>query len=263
MILLIFLILGVTFGSFINALVWRLHKKKNWVSERSVCTHCKHVLGPLDLIPVLSWAMLRGKCRYCRKKIEDSPITEILTSALFGISYLVWPFGYSAYGMVALVVWLATLVGLIALLLYDVRWMLLPNKLVAYVTITTIVLTGLLALEEKRFSYIVAAVAGSVIIAGLFWLLFQISGGKWIGGGDVKLAVSLGLLAGTPLKAVLVIFFASCFGTIMVLPSMVMKKTTLMNKIAFGPFLIGATIVVFLWGDKIVSWYTHSVLLLG
>ncbi|HSD55741.1 MAG TPA: prepilin peptidase, partial [Candidatus Saccharimonadales bacterium] len=71
MIPLLLIVLGLILGSFVNALVWRLRKNKDWVNDRSECTHCHHKLGPLDLIPVLSWVMLAGKCSYCHKKIED------------------------------------------------------------------------------------------------------------------------------------------------------------------------------------------------
>ena len=90
---------GLAFGSFVNALVWRIRHKRDFVSERSECTHCHHVLAWNDLIPVLSWLMLRGKCRYCHKKIDDSPVVEVTTAALFlflrsPYSVLRTPFSY-------------------------------------------------------------------------------------------------------------------------------------------------------------------------
>ena len=102
--------LGLLFGSFVNALVWRLRKKRDFVKERSECTHCHHVLEWYDLVPVLSWLSLGGKCRYCHKKIDDSPLTEIGVSVAFAISYAWWPFGFSAAGWALLVLWLVALV---------------------------------------------------------------------------------------------------------------------------------------------------------
>ena len=85
-------VIGASFGSFAGALVWRLHTKRNFVSERSMCEKCHHVLGALDLVPIFSWLLLKGKCRYCHKKISpQSLILELLTAVLFIISYVYWP----------------------------------------------------------------------------------------------------------------------------------------------------------------------------
>lgn len=261
MITLIVFLAGIMFGSFINAFVWRLHKKKNWVSERSICPHCKHVLAPKDLVPVLSWLALRGKCRYCKKPIEDTPLVELLTGALFAVSYIFWPFDWSVLGWLAFISWLACLVLLISLLIYDLKWMLLPNKLVIAATVTGIINIGFIA-GIQGASYVLGALAGGAIIVGLFWLLFEVSKGKWIGGGDVKLAFILGALAGTPYRAVLLVFIASVLGTIVSLPLLASKKLKATAKIPFGPFLIAATIIVYLFGQTILDWYIHTFLYL-
>lgn len=260
---LLFVILaGFAFGSFINALVWRIHKRKNWVSDRSICTHCRHVLAPIDLIPVFSWLMLRGKCRYCGKRIEDTPLPELLLPALYAVSYLLWPLDAGGVGLAALLVWLAILVGLVALFVYDMKWQLLPNGLVAYVTVGALVLAVLDAVSRGWY-HLLSAVIGGVVIFGFFWILFQVSGGKWIGGGDVKLAFALGVIAGSPAKALLVVFIASLLGTLVAVPGMLSQKLGKASKVAFGPFLVGATIIVFLWGQKLIDWYINSVLRLG
>src|SRR2546427_122886 len=91
MIVLLLILLGLVLGSFVNALVWRLHEHKDWVNDRSECVHCHHKLGPLDLIPVVSYLYLRGKCRYCHQRIEDTPLTELALPLAFVTSYLCWP----------------------------------------------------------------------------------------------------------------------------------------------------------------------------
>ena len=98
------------------------------------------------------------------------------------------------------------------------------------------------------------------MIAGTFWLLFQVSAGKWIGGGDVKLAIVLGLLAGTPLKALLVLFFSSVIGTICSLPILLKGKQAMKVQVPFGPFLLAATVVVVLFGTRVIDWYTQQLL---
>src|SRR4051812_40657220 len=121
--------LGLCLGSFINALIWRLHENKDWVKGRSQCPNCGHVLAAKDLIPVLSWLALRGRCRYCGRTISKQyPVVELLTGVAFAASYLYWPETLSESGQkLLLITWLTSLVGLMALLVYDFKWMLLPN----------------------------------------------------------------------------------------------------------------------------------------
>lgn len=251
--------LGLSFGSFVNALVWRLHKKKNWVSERSECTHCHHVLAPKDLIPVVSWLWLRGKCRYCGKKIEDSPIVELGLAAAFAVSYLLWPVELSGVGLYQFIFWLILLVGFMALTVYDLRWFLLPNKIVyPLIAIALIEVLGLPLFYHYSWHEVASAAFGAVVISGLFYVIFQMSRGEWIGGGDVKLAIVLGLIAGSPLRSMLLLFFASMLGLLAATPQVLTGKYQAMKlKIPFGPFLIGGLVLVQLYGTPIIDWYTR------
>lgn len=252
--------LGLVFGSFVNALVWRMRKKRNWVSERSECTHCHHELAAKDLIPVVSWLMLRGKCRYCHKKIEDTPVPELLMPTLFIASYLWWPTAISGVGLFQFVLWLVIVVLFVALIVYDLRWMELPNKIVLP-AIGLAVLYVLVPIVFYHYPWNTGLDAGlgALLISGLFYLLFQLSQGTWIGGGDVKLAIALGLLAGDPLKACLLLFFASLIGTIFALPSIIKHGMRPKVEIPFGPLLIAGTILVVLFGTPIVDWYTNML----
>jgi len=97
----------------------------------------------------------------------------------------------------------------------------------------------------------------------VFWVvlgLYQLSGGKWIGGGDVKLALALGLIAGSPLKAMLALFIASLLGTLVSLPQISGGKRGLKQHIPFGPYLLTGAFVVMVWGKRLVSWYTGQFL---
>ena len=92
MVILGLIIVGLSLGSFVNALVWRLHEGKDWVRARSMCTQCHHELQPFDLVPILSWIWLRGKCRYCHKSISvQYPIIEAMVMVLFLLSYVLCP----------------------------------------------------------------------------------------------------------------------------------------------------------------------------
>lgn len=230
-----------------------------------MCPNCKHELSATDLIPVFSWLWLRGKCRYCKEPISvQYPLVELSTAALFIVSYVFWPYPLHApWSMVHFASWLITLTGFMALIVYDLRWMILPNKIVKFL----VVVAGLQVITKALSSTgslqpIVAAFWGVLVISGLFYVLFQISGGKWIGGGDVKLAVVLGLLVGGPLKAIMLIFLACLMGSLVGIFIIIVQKTDLKTKIPFGPFLIVATIIVYLFGTGITSWYQTHLLYL-
>jgi len=252
---------GLILGSFVNALVWRLHEGKNWLNDRSECTHCHHKLAPKDLVPVFSYLFLQGKCRYCHKKIEDSPWIELGTIALFLASYFCWPVAFAGAGLFTFIIWLVMCVGLMALVAFDLKWYLLPNKIVfPLIGLAVVQVLGVSFLYHGGVHEIIGAIAGVVIIAGLFYFIFQVSKGTWIGGGDVKLGIALGLLAGGPLKSLLLLFVASVCGIIISAPMLAMGKANRKTQLPFGPFLILALVIVQLFGTPIVDWYTRFAL---
>lgn len=241
---------GLIIGSFLNALVWRLRKKRNWVKERSECTHCHHVLAPKDLIPVMSWVSLRGKCRYCHKKIDDSPLSELGLGLLFAGSYAFWPYVLQSAGDITLfIVWLIILSIFTVLCIYDFKWFLLPDRFTYALIPIAIVFVGLR--DVLGGSAFPAACLGAVVCFGLFWVLFQVSQGTWIGGGDVKLAFPLGLLAGSAGGGLALIFLSSVLGTVYALPLIARNKRVKNVQVPYGPFLIAAAILVVLFYDRL------------
>lgn len=269
-------LLGLCFGSFVEATSWRLHEQSrkqkrskkqqrdlSITQGRSMCAHCKHQLAWYDLIPLVSWLSLGGKCRYCRRPIGwHAPLLELVTAGLFVLSYVSWPFVFGGLlEWVAFGLWLVIVTLFVLLTVYDLRWMLLPDRAVFPLQ----AVAGLYACVRLIDNGInlggVALLAGAVGIgAGLFWVLYQVSRGAWIGGGDVKLGVALGLLAGDPLYAALILFVASLLGTFVGVPAMIASRSRKQLKIPFGPFLIAGTIIVVLFGNSLVNWYTHTVL---
>jgi prepilin signal peptidase PulO-like enzyme (type II secretory pathway) len=220
MIVLTLVVFGLIFGSFVNALVWRLHEKRDWVKERSECPHCHHQLAGRDLIPVMSYLMLKGKCRYCHRKIDDTPLTELAVPALWVASYVWWPQPLHGVGLFEFGFWLVFVVGLVALTLYDFRWFLLPDKIVFPLAgLAAVQVLGAWLLYHGSWRDAAGAALGAVLISGMFYVLFVASKGTWIGGGDVKLGVVLGLLAGGPLESMLLLFVASVGGTLFALPA--------------------------------------------
>lgn len=278
--IIILLLLGLCFGSFVNALVWRLHEQDRLkikkakpahsgdasnlsiLHGRSMCPHCKHPLAVRDLIPVLSWLQLRGKCRYCRQKFDDTPLSELLMPFLFIFSYLYWPLAFDNRGKVLFVFWLVFLVGFVAMIIYDTRWLLLPNKIIyPLLGLAVIQVLVLVTAYDSGSQVLKSSLFGLLIGGGIFYVLFQVSKGKWIGGGDVKLGAILGLIVGGPSMSLLLLFLASCFGTLVAMPLLITGKATRTSRLPFGPYLITATIVVYLFGAGLIAWYRRIVLI--
>lgn len=278
MLIAILTVFGLAFGSFVNALVWRLHqqslsKKKRIASDaelsisrgRSMCPHCKHMLAWYDLLPVISWLSLGGRCRYCKESIGwQYPLVELLTAVLFVVSYIFWPYQLSTINyQILFIAWLVALVGFVALIVYDLRWMLLPNKIVFPLTGLGVFSVLLRAMDsDKPWQVIALSLGGLMVAGGIFYIIFQVSNGSWIGGGDVKLGFALGLFLGSPVLALLMLFFASLLGLAVAIPGIITKKSKLSSKLPFGPFLISATIIVMLFGNRILDWYFGAFLYL-
>jgi prepilin signal peptidase PulO-like enzyme (type II secretory pathway) len=274
MIFIVLAIVGLCLGSFINALVWRLHEQSKTKAKqklarlsiargRSMCVHCGHELAVRDLIPVLSWLSLQGKCRYCHKPISwQYPLVELLTAGLSIFSYVFWPLAFHGESITLFCIWLLLLTGFIALLVYDARWMLLPDRII-------FPLIGLALLQVVlQFVFFHGGndlakglVGGLAFSAGLFYLLHQVSDGKWLGGGDVKLALIIGLLLPSAEKVLLMLFIASITGTLYALPALLRKRLKANSRVPFGPFLIVATVLVYLFGSSIISWYYSHLII--
>ena len=272
MIYAVLIVFGLCLGSFVNALVWRLYEQSEKGAKslsiargRSMCPHCRHELAPLDLIPVFSWLTLRGKCRYCGKPISvQYPLVELTTAALFVVSYVWWPQtlnGQQVTGNdLVFGLWLVLLVGLMALFVYDMRWFLLPNRILyplAGIAVVYAVLNALSVAPADLSAALGKTVLAVLIGGGVFYVLFQVSKGKWIGGGDVKLGWLLGLLVGTPGGAVLFIFLGSLLGSLISVPLLANGRLKRTSVIPFGPFLIIGAVITVLFGGSIIDWYRH------
>jgi prepilin signal peptidase PulO-like enzyme (type II secretory pathway) len=278
MIIAVLAVVGLCFGSFENALVWRVHeqaaesrKKKpdqkyltklSVANGRSMCPDCKHELASKDLVPVLSWLSLKGRCRYCQKPISAQyPLVELATSGLFVASYIWWPVAFSHTQAAIFVLWLPLLVGLMALLVYDLRWTLLPNRIIYPLSVIALAQAIIVVASANRpASALLDMVLAVAIGGGIFYVLFQVSGGKWIGGGDVRLGWLLGLMAGTPARSFLLIFLAALAGSLVSLPLLLTHRLKRTSTIPFGPFLIVAIVIVQLFGHAMLLWYQKTFL---
>lgn len=254
-------VLGAAMGSFVGALVWRLRTGHDFVKGRSQCEHCHHVLGPADLVPVFSWLLLRGRCRYCKAKIGLTPLLlELGVGLAFALSYWFWPLSFTEPATLAsFVIWLVYVVLMAALLVYDLRWLLLPDKIV-FVLIGLGLIDALLRTSVSGENYIQHILLGVLPVAGVYGFLYFISKGKWVGFGDVKLGLFIGIVLGWQ-KALLVLMLANIIGFMVVVPGLISKKLNRTSKLPFGPFLILAFFIAGLWGDALIIWYLLNIAL--
>ena len=263
-------VLGAACGSFVGAMTWRMRKRMDWVKGRSICEHCKHKLSSLDLMPLLSWLVLRGKCRYCHKPIGWTAfLLEIGMATAFVASYLFWPLGEVIVGdgldlvqLTLFLIWLIIVILMVALLVYDARWRLLPNKLLwPLVGVAAIfaILNNIFIQQLTSVDFLMQIGLAMIPVAGVYGALYLLSRGKWIGFGDVKFGLVVGLLVNW-LGAVLVLAGANLIGTLSILPMIITRKMSMNSKIPFGPFLIVALFLVFLFSDNL-SYLVENYLL--
>jgi len=254
-------VLGLIFGSFVTALVWRLHEHKDWVTGRSQCTNCGHQLNSADLVPVFSWLYLRGKCRYCKAPISSGyPLTELMLGSSFVISYLLWPVNLAGAQWILFVSWLAVSICLTALFIYDLRWMLLPSRLI-YSALLVAAASNLayLTTQDDKTKFMLNWVLSVAVASGIFFILHIVSQGKWIGFGDVRLGLVTGTVLHKPALSFLMIFIASLLGTAFVLPSLITRQMKVSMRLPYGPFLILSTVICLLVGQSILDWYVNLV----
>ncbi len=238
---------GLIIGSFLNCVVYRLEKEET-LAGRSYCPHCKHTLQWLDLVPVLSWLWLGGKCRFCHQAISAQyPLVEIATGVLFLVMALV------ATSIVELIFLWYIAATLMVIFAYDFRHYLIPDA-VLLPAIFIAVVYRLFPLASMLNYALAAAIAG-----GFFLIIFLVSRGAWMGFGDVKLVLLLGLLLGFP-AIVTGLFLAFLFGAIIGVGSLLAGQKGMKSQMPFAPFLIVGTFVALVWGKQIMAAYLGILL---
>lgn len=273
-------LMGLCVGSFLGAQVWRLRarqlvadkKHHESVSNRELarlkplaatrirddhsrCLSCERQLRWYDLIPLVSWISTSGKCRYCHHKIGlFEPVMELVTLLLFVLSYVLWPWSITSTGQIVLfVLWLVVLSMMTLLAAYDIRWQLLPDSVnISLIGVTLIfVLVRVVVVGDVS---LVSTLGSISMLAGLYGVLYVVSKGAWIGFGDVKLGISLGLMLVDWKLAFAALFFANLIGCIIVIPGLLRRNLTRESKIAFGPLLIAGTLIAWWWGVQLIGW---------
>lgn len=242
MISLFIFFIGLSIGSFLNVVIFRLGKK-SFFAGRSQCRHCQKQIGFLDNIPVVSFFLLKGKCRNCKTKISyQYPLVEFFTGLIFVWHYFL--FGLSAQFLFYIII----TSFLIVIFVYDLKHYLILDKI--SIPAITIAFGFNLYLGLSLTSLLLAGALG----AGFFAFQYFISQGRWVGDGDIRLGALMGLILG--LKFLFIaLFLAYLVGSIFGLALIALKKKEMSSEVPFGPFLTAATLVVMMYGQEILNWY--------
>ncbi len=238
------LLLGLVLGSFLNVLTYRYLNGGSVIAPRSSCPSCKTPLKALDLIPLFSFLILRGKCRYCRKKISIRyPLVELLTGIVFVTCFHY--FGLGPYFWKYIIIFSI----LIVISAIDLENNLIPNRFVL-VLLAWVFLWQLFYPDISHVSAALGFLAG-----GLSFFLIAILSRGGMGGGDVKLMAVLGLAAGWP-HILMLFLLAFVMGAMVGIGFLISKKKSRKDSVPFGPFLALALYVITFWGQDIWMWYT-------
>lgn len=230
--------MGLSVGSFLNCWVYRLNHGLSVVRGRSFCPRCRHKLSWLDNIPLLSFILLRGRCRHCRSSIASYyPLVELAAGLL---TVLVISYQLSVISLIVAYLLLAIFVS-------DWLYQTIPDQIV----FPAVGLAIFYLILNTQYSILNTFLSG-LAAAGFFWSLVVLTKGKGMGTGDVKLAALMGLLLGWP-KIILAIALAFLTGAIMGVILVLKGKKTMASQIAFGPFLVVATFVGLFWGERIIK----------
>jgi len=259
---LIIFIFGLIVGSFLNCVIYRLETGGSFLKGRSFCPHCKHILDWQDLIPVFSFLILKGKCRYCRKPISwQYPLIELATGIIFLLIFIFHFQAATFQNFLSIGFLLCISCFIILIFVYDLKHFIIPDRVI-YPAIVIALIFNLLPLAAgfSEFSIFKFSILSALGAAIFFLIIVLISRGRWMGIGDIKLAFLMGLFLGWP-NILVALFLAFFIGAVIGIILMFLKKKTLKSEIPFGPFLVTGTFLALFLGEKIIHWYLNFVLL--
>lgn len=245
---LLFLLFGLIFGSFFNVVGLRLPKNIPFANDRSICPHCKHQLSWYENIPVISFIIQKARCRHCSVKISFMyPMIESMTGILFALSYTI-------IGLYPELITALLLVSMLMIILVsDINYMLIPNKVLVFFLPFFVIMRFIHPLGSW-WSSVLGAVIGVVLLS----LIILVSRGG-MGGGDMKLFGVLGIVLG--IEKVLLAFFLSCLiGAMIGMMLLLFKVIDRKQPVPFGPYIVAAALITYFYGDFLVNWYFNYLL---
>ncbi len=266
-------VFGIFLGSFLNVLIDRLPRGER-ITGRSYCENCKKTLTWKDLIPVLSFLYLRGKCRYCGSKLSSYyPFVELVTGVMFALTYLlIFNFQFSIFNeiinhkslIINLFYYLFVVSSMIVIFFADLKYGIIPDKVLFPAIIFT---SSFLLFDAMYHKLVYDTVLGYPLINhilsafggfGFMLFLFIITKGKGMGFGDVKLVFLIGLILGFPgiFYAVYLAFLTGgAFAIILVL----WKKKKLKSEVPFGPFLVVNFFIAFFFQTQLDQIFSRVI----
>jgi leader peptidase (prepilin peptidase) / N-methyltransferase len=264
-------VLGLLIGSFLNVVILRLPARleASWqqeardmlgvdalseplppgiVRESSHCPHCKHPLAAFDNVPVISWLLLRGRCRYCHTRISiQYPLIELLTAVLSAI--VVWRFGLTYTAMAGLLfTW-----ALVAASGIDFRTQLLPDQITLSLLWLGLLLSCFHVFTEPKFA-VIGAIIGYLSLWSVYWLFKLLTGKEGMGFGDFKLLAAMGAWMG-PMSLLPIILLSSLVGALLGGVLIAMRRHSREVPMPFGPFIAVAGWIWFIAGPQLEQFY--------
>jgi len=275
---------GLCVGSFLNVLIVRLGSDSGeGIGGRSYCPKCTHQLGPKDLIPLLSFILLRGRCRYCGQKISwQYPIVELVTGTLFvliftsifNFKFLILNqfFNFSIFNLIDFIYLFFIVSCLIVIFVSDLKYFIIPDKIIIAVIIGFFVfklfgildfvhwnLFGIWGLGFGIWRPLLFALLSGIGASAFFFAVILATRGRGMGLGDAKLAFLMGLVLGWPqILAALLLAFVS--GALVGLGLILAGRAKMKSEIPFGTFLAASTFLIMLLGEKILIRYINLII---
>jgi len=236
---------GLIFGSFYNVLIYRLPNDQSIINPPSTCGHCQHQLKALDLIPVLSYVMLKGRCRYCNHKVSiQYPLIELATALIFLIIYNLY--GLNIYFFKAIV--LASIVLVMSMI--DLKHYIIPDELSVFTIVSGIIFFFIIG--DMSFKSLILA----FLIGGGFLFIIALIGP--MGGGDIKIMAGFALFLGLE-RTILALMMSFILGGVIGVLLILFKIKGRKDHIPFGPFLGLGTLISFVYFNVIFTWYINSL----
>ena len=237
---------GIVIGSFLNVCIYRIPKKENIVKIRSHCMECNYQLKWYDLVPLFSYIFLGGRCRKCKTRLSvQYPLIEGLNGILYVLIVVVN--GLTIESLLYCLMFSA----LVTLSVIDFRTYEIPLGINLFILALGLIRV---ALDYKNFlNYLI----GFLSVSGFLYLLYLLTKGRGIGGGDIKLMAVSGLMLGWKCN-ILALAFGCILGSVIHLIRMKVSKED--HVLALGPYLSVGIMIATLWGNDLIGWYLTTVL---
>ncbi len=245
-------LVGLSIGSFLNVVIYRLPRNQSIVFPGSACPHCGNAIRWYDNIPLLGWIRLKGRCRCCRKPIAlQYPMVELLGAAA-AVAAL-WKFGLTLTGGVSFIF----LCLLISITFIDLAYQIIPDRITLPAMALALLASPFLA-NFSLFQALLGLVAGGGTLWAIATLHTRLTGVEGIGGGDIKLMGLVGALTGWP-GALFTLFGGAVMGAVVGVTLLVVQGKNMRTAIPFGPFLSVAAALYLFYGNTLINWYLDSL----